>query len=253
MPQGVMALAKLLASDSDPDVRRNAAHGLGLVSYHVGQQAATSSLHVLMTALSDADAGVRRHSAQALGKLGELAKPASSELARLLEDSNSDVRRNAANALKNLGSTGLGIESLPSLVSALGDRSYKVRRNSAVALGKLGAEASGAVVALGCALGDEHKEVRRRAAEALGLIQLGVGPEEAVLLGRALSDEDADTRRVAALALLRLGEVSRVCVGVLELALGGECDKKTRGLIKQVLLALGAMWRTTCTSLPYPL
>ncbi len=67
------------------------------------QQTATKSVAVLIEALKAADAMTRLHSAEALGCLGPLARPAATALRQSIQDENDHVREAAAQALKAIG------------------------------------------------------------------------------------------------------------------------------------------------------
>jgi HEAT repeat protein len=64
LPAGIVPLANLLSSESDPEVRQMAAFGLGLI----GRQEATG---VLRNALADPSPIVRGRAAEALGLIGD--------------------------------------------------------------------------------------------------------------------------------------------------------------------------------------
>jgi HEAT repeat protein len=66
-------------------------------------QIATKSVPVLIEALSATDATTRLHAAEALGRLGPLARPAAPALKGRLQDADQHVRDAAAQALNSLG------------------------------------------------------------------------------------------------------------------------------------------------------
>ena len=57
----------------------------------------------LITALGDADEGVRRSAAEALGRIGPAAAEAVPALITALGDADAEVRRSAAEALGRIG------------------------------------------------------------------------------------------------------------------------------------------------------
>ena len=82
----------------------------------------------LIERLGSTDPGVRRHAAEALGRIGPAAVPA---LIRALKDRHHLVRSSAAHALG-----GLGPATLPALIRALKDKDKGVRQHAAQALKK---------------------------------------------------------------------------------------------------------------------
>jgi HEAT repeat protein len=284
------ALADALQGDTEAEVRRNAAHGLGLLyacrserqqgkkdksqtqppgcSNTAHHDRFPLALSHLIAALSDGDAGVRRHAAQALGGMGPAASPAATQLGKTLQDPNGDVRRNAALAMNSIGARagsghasssaggdgGAGVSER--LVGALSDSSYKVRRNAVQALGKLGAGAGPDVVVPLCGLlqSDGHIDVRKRSADALGLVLSGLrgttGSTEGAaatadkaglnaLAATLSSHADSDVRRLSALALARVGAcaggLASDVVGVLKEVCENDDCPKVRGLARQTV------------------
>ena len=150
---------------------------------------------VFIKALSDDDFDVRRHAAEALGKLGD--KRAVDPLINALSDDDFWVRLSAAEALGRLGDT----RAVDPLIKMLSDDYSGVRRDAAEALGLLADKR--AVDPLIEALADNDSHVRREAAEALGRL----GDKRAVdPLIEALADDDSGGRRSAAEALEQLGQ-----------------------------------------------
>jgi len=244
-------LIALLVSDTDAEVRRNAAHALGHALLVVDPAATATPVGLLARALADdADEGVRRHAAQALGRLGALARPAAAALAQALGDPHPDVRRNAAAALNATGGAGVtgGIGSsdgerdrvvlVAQLAKALQDPNHKVRKSATQTLGKLGelgaTHCAAAAVLLVDATTDEHQAVRRSAVEALGKVAAGPPPRgrpglpPSVVAGMGqvvLLHADMDIRRRVAVVLSRLGEGARPAASALREA---AVDLKTR-------------------------
>jgi HEAT repeat protein len=71
---------------------------------HENKQTATKSLPVLIEALDASDAMTRLHAAEALGRLGPLARPAVATLRERLKDGDGHVREAAAQTLNAIGS-----------------------------------------------------------------------------------------------------------------------------------------------------
>jgi hypothetical protein len=128
----------------------------------------------LADGFQDADVGLRRNVALALGVLGGGYWPGLSEL--------------------DIGS------ALPSLTTALTDADPSVRAWSAQAIGHIGADASSAVPALILLLENEDEGSRNSA--CIGLRGIGPAASSALpALRRALSDSRDDVRRFARLAI----------------------------------------------------
>ncbi|MGL4555772.1 MAG: HEAT repeat domain-containing protein [Gemmataceae bacterium] len=109
---------------------------------------ASSAAPALRKAMRDADAYVRRFSAQALGKIGPDAadvKATVSTLALAMNDTQPEVQLAAADAL-----AWIGPPALDALLSALKDPTKvpAVRKRAAQGLGRIGPAARGAVPAL---------------------------------------------------------------------------------------------------------
>ena len=174
---------------------------------------------VFIKALSDDDSDVRRHAAEALGKLGD--KRAVDPLINALADDDSIVRRDAAEALGLLGDK----RAVDPLIKALGDKEEWVRRTAAKALEQLGqpewaqyvrgddddfrrlgsSKDPRAVDPLIKALAepDYIYDIRQAVAKALGHL----GDKRAIdPLIKALADNDSMVRKVAAEALEQLGQ-----------------------------------------------
>lgn len=117
--------------------------------------------------LKSSDYGVRRHTAEKLGRLQ--VKDAVPELIELLEDTNWNVRKAAVSALGSIGEKSAASALLP----VLRDTDWFVREAAAVALGKLGDVS--AVSALRECLQDEVFSVKKAANSALQ--KLGVETE----------------------------------------------------------------------------
>lgn len=153
------------------------------------------ALRGLVEALGDGDAVTRRHAAEDLGELGDIA--ALPALLRALEDPVVAVRESAADAvaamgrpeaaqaaaglldsdeasLRNLGQeilTALGPVAVESLTACLGSPASDVRKFALDALGRIGEVSEIHATQLLCAmLGDPNINVAGAAAEALGRV-----------------------------------------------------------------------------------
>jgi HEAT repeat protein len=170
--------------------------------------------------LSKPDAAVRRSAVFALGKIGDGARRAVPQIAKLLEtDPDAGVRETAAAAIGDMlmdrlpgAGRELAANELKALQRALEkDADPRVRRSAAYALGACGPQAAPAVDLLVRSLQHEDASVRQNAAWALGQI----GPEQAgeaavEPLCAKLRDADALVRRDAAGALGLLGRPAAV-------------------------------------------
>jgi HEAT repeat protein len=144
-------------------------------------------------------AEVRLAAAVALGNLKQPADEVLSDLLPLLDDPDVGVRRTTAEALGRLANPG----AVACLRSALHDAEEAVRALSAEALGRIGAPAAAAAPDLVRLLRDARRRVRREAATALGRIQ-AANPDVLAGLEQAAQDEDKGVRTQAAQALRKL-------------------------------------------------
>ena len=154
-------LAKVLATDTNADLRRTAAWGL---SKYTGNPVASSALTRAL--LHDANASVRETAAWALARDRDSATGAVSALATALRgDASDSVRATAAWALGSIHDDA----AVPALTSALADKSADVRTRAVWALGSVRPRsAPGALVAK---LRDSDPDVRSLAAWALFTIR----------------------------------------------------------------------------------
>jgi HEAT repeat protein len=213
-------------------VRATAAWALGRIG--AGDEATVALLAKLLR--TSPLAPIRRAAAEALGTLGEPAKPAIAELVQALEDKDSVVRVNAAVALWRiekhakalpalvetlekgqspgpyeaalaLGRLNIGAGAAPALVRAFRHADADVRRAAVQSLGRLGRPA---LPAIKTALADPNEEVCRCATEALGWMdgQTSLEPLKMVLKNEPsiLGHDSPAARRAAARALERLGQ-----------------------------------------------
>lgn len=179
---------------------------------------------VLLIALDDTDAKIRRRVVNALGKLGTSC--AVEPLITALKDSNLEVRREVVESLGEIGDT-RAVEPLSAVIK---DNDWRVRAKVVEALDRLGEPA---VEPLSIALNDYAVDVRRKAVKALG--KMG-GVWAANLLIVALEDRNAIVRAEAAEALGKLGD-ARV-VEQLVVALG-DGDRNVRVAVVGALREFG--------------
>lgn len=179
----VPALAGALAHKDDT-IGRTAA----------SQLARLGATTLLIEALEDTHASVRRHAVAGLGQTQdpEVVEP----LIRALVDAEWIVRREVADALGSIPDPRV---VLP-LTSALRDSDQRVREQSAVALGRTGDVR--ALAPLIAALKDTDRHVRGAAVK--GLSHLG-SPQAVSSLAQALADSHPTVRTEAASALGELG------------------------------------------------
>ncbi len=153
---------------------------------------------------------VRRNSARALGTLGEPAKPAVAELARLLDDPDATARVNAAGALWQIDRHG---RAIPVLLEMLHQPAGPGPYQAADCLGRIGQLPEPALIGLVDALKHPSADVRRVAARSLGRI----GPTVVPRLARPLGDSDESVRLAA---VETLGWIGRPAVAGLIKMLG---------------------------------
>ena len=195
----------------DKFVRRDAAEALGNLG-----DAAKPYVKDLVYILKDKNVNefVRRGAAIALGNLGDAAKPHIPDLVDILKDKNVNefVRGDAAKALGNLGDAAK--PHIPDLVDILKDKNVNefVRGDAAKALGNLGDAAKPHIPDLVDILKDKNVNefVRGDAAKALGNLGDAAKPYAKDLVD-ILNDENVDSlvRYNAAEALGNLGDVAK--------------------------------------------
>jgi HEAT repeat protein len=208
----------------------------------IAQQTLKLALEGLADPLrGDKSTEVRQTAAEALGRLGKDARPATEPLTAALKDKSDTVRAAAAEALGRIGPDAK--DAAPALVEALRDKKAdrSVRLFAAFALGRIDPTPPNlAVAALGEVLRDAESpaEVRKAAADSLGL--LGKGAEDAVpALAEALNDtKNVEVRRSAAVALAQIGSPAVKALPELRQATRDE-DKFVRSHATHVLAGLG--------------
>ena len=227
-------LVALCLEDRDPAVRGAAARAL------IALKHCSPAVLTLAAALTHTQLRVRRHAAQALGKMGAAAVGAAAQLGNALSDSSADVRRNAALALNSFSEGNQ--QHATKLVVALRDASHKVRRNAAQALGRIPSAAADSTLteALSDVLSsDVNNDVRKRAADALGLLGPSISAEAIRCLGAVLvRDSHPDVRRLCAVALSKMGLASRAALGSLNESMQQELVPQIRGLVNSIVTKL---------------
>lgn len=190
-------LARILATESNPSLRRIAAWGLE--DYAHKQVAAEA----LATALRrDADASVREMAAWALADANRSGIAVDALVAALRGDASTRVREIAAWSLGNVG--GRSATATDALSAALSDANVGVRRRAAWALGNSDLrQAPPALIAL---LRDPNSEMRELAAWSLYQIE---DPAAIPALDAALRRESDKSLQIAYIrALAAIGERS---------------------------------------------
>jgi HEAT repeat protein/beta-lactamase regulating signal transducer with metallopeptidase domain len=180
----VRALIRALTQDADAGVRRAAAWALGQLE----DRTATAALSTALA--DDTSVEVRRTVAWALGQIEDPG--AVHALGQALSDADAEVRHTALWALGQIESP----EAIPALTRALGDEAAEVRKTAVWALGQI--ESPGAVGPLSSLVDDPDAEVREQVMWALGQIE---SAEAVAPVSRGLSDASPRVRQQAAWAL----------------------------------------------------
>jgi HEAT repeat protein len=123
---------------------------------------AEKGIQILITGLNDPDPAVREHTAVALGRAGDLARPATATLWKLAEDPSVSVR---AAAYKTL--LGLSPQDLQPLTALLLHPVADVRNHAAEMLSQFGNLTEECIPTLMQALKDEDSFIRNMSAQAL--------------------------------------------------------------------------------------
>lgn len=158
---------------------------------HVASVGGERMVSPLARLLTDADPGVRRAAADALGKAGAAAGPAAPALAQALRDPVEEVRWAAGAALGRLGAP-----AVPVFVAALAEGDASARRQAAAGLGELGAQGRPAGDTLRDHGRDPDPGVRMECAAALCRV-LDDPAEGLALLGEALRAGDRESCQAA--------------------------------------------------------
>ena len=145
-PASIAALARALR-DPDPEMRRDVAVALDVIGggwWHFADGGAKldmrPALPALLTALRDADPGVRAWAAQDISDIGATAATAVPHLRAMLHSPDPGSRGSACSALGGIGPAARG--ALPELRQALNDSSPEVRqsaRDAIVSIDRAGA------------------------------------------------------------------------------------------------------------------
>ncbi len=157
---GTKAVPDLLAMLADECELRRGRAGYALSA--IG----AAAVEPLGAMLSHANPATRVAVAIVLGDIGLAAGPAAAELVKATKDPHEDVRRHAAEALGNVGQVAPTV-AVPALMEALGDPHPRVRQEVTFALCRLGSWAVDAVDALEQVLDDENRYVHSDALCAL--------------------------------------------------------------------------------------
>jgi HEAT repeat protein/energy-coupling factor transporter ATP-binding protein EcfA2 len=190
--EAVPALINAL-SDSNSDVRKNAAWALGKIG-------SPEAVLALINALSDSS-GVCRSAVEALREISS-PKTLLPVLINALSDNEWSVRKNAVKALEKIGSP----EVVPVLINALSDNDWSVRKDVVGALGIIGSPE--AVPALSNALSDSNSDIRKTAAWALERISASKKSAEVVsALIKVFRDNEPETLAVVIKALRNNGSI----------------------------------------------
>ena len=151
----VPLMINMIRGNDNDSIRYNIILGLGKIG-------SPSVIPVLIEALDDDDAYVRRAAIHQLCVIREPISQVVPALMQTLADSDSHVRFLGAIALSKIGEPAIAV-----LIEGLSDEVDVVRREAAFALGKMGPTAQTAVPALKQALKDKDKRVRQKATRAL--------------------------------------------------------------------------------------
>ncbi len=253
-------IGQLLFYEDDAEVRLAATDILGAVAQEVDDEIAVDAVDPLITVLNTDEAwAVRRRAAEALGRLGDVARDngAVEPLIAQMQHERSEVRASAAEALGRLedpaaagplvdllltnriGATAeiavalerIGRAAIEPITPALDHPEVEVRLTAAQTLATIGTSES--VIPLGRALGDPEVKVRRAAASALRHLA-----DERVLdqVAAALGDGSSEVYYSARDALVRLGSPA---IPVLLNSLGSE-NTRVAFIAQQALSRIGA-------------
>lgn len=198
---GSAAVLEVLIGDVDVDVRREAAHSLGVLGDPAGVPA-------LLTGLQDPNSFVRRWAADGLAPFA--ARP---EVVAALETAMHDpaamVGMSAAKALRRPAPVWQPPHpaDVAGAIRALGDPDPTTRKDACKFLAQV--EDDAAQDALLVAAQDRDSEVRKSAVEALGWDE---GPKGTAALTAALRDVDPDVVVTALDAFRRRGDLDRAAV-----------------------------------------
>lgn len=189
-------LAKII--ESNPDLADSAVYALGSMG-----EAAVPALAQIVD--SDADVDVRSTALGTLGEQGEAAKPVEKQIVGCLDDESLTIRVRAAAALAALGNRDERLAGI--LVDGLADSGDGNNGWSAtMGLQQLGEEAAPAVPRIIKLLDSEDPEVAERAASALQRIGGETEGAAAAYLDYVLEAEDEEEFESRAYGLSRFGD-----------------------------------------------
>ena len=227
----VDALVRLLRTEADWSVRREAVLALGQLGPAASKAAATlveafagdprmrrlaasalGAIHAdpndilpgLLKAMRSPDTFTRRDALEALGRVGRRAGSARDAVAAMLrDDADAENRLRAAMVLADTDPN--APEVLPVLLAAMGDRESAQRTRAIWALHRFAAKEPRVLAAV-AALLDEPEDQHLRAEAAWALGEVGPPARSCVpRLARLLADEQEEPRGAAAWALGRIG------------------------------------------------
>ena len=195
-PEAVEVLVAAMA-DANAAVRKDAAASLGQLAPRIAQP--EKAVQGLVAALSDPDPSVRAASAHALARFREKAASALPALLKATQDAHANVRYAAWGAINSIGKA--GEEAYPYVVQGLRDPDPRARRMATVVVGTLRLKTPEIVELLVGLLADPSWCQRLEAVRVLGRL----GPEERsavwAIIGRLLEDPHPLVRMEAARAL----------------------------------------------------
>ncbi len=179
--------------EGQADVRFYLVWGLGFVGTE-----AKSATPIVVKALADPSAAVRRKAAFTLGRIDADPDAVVDAMVAALADTDNDVRDAAAASLPKMSKA-----AVPVLIKAIQGEKKDVRKMAMKVLGTIGSEAAPAIPDLNGHLLDS-KGFENEAAEALA----GIGAPALKVLTAAAADERGPTRAIAVNALHKIGAPS---------------------------------------------
>ena len=179
------------------------------------------AVKTLQVALADNSPAVRAQAARSLGRIGNSASIAATDLIRLLKDDDETVRQEAIEAVGKVGGPSAAI--VEALVAILQDANASLKILAARELGTMGEAASSAFAALAPLLQDRDESVRDAAAEAIGRIGY-LNEVKADELTEGLASPDSVIRAQTAEALGTIGETAHEAASALVDALTDQND-----------------------------
>jgi hypothetical protein len=197
-PEAISAApaVRQLLGDQNQLVRAHAAWALWEI-----EGDAEIAVDVLQKSLTSKSTHVVQFASYALGNLGEFARPAAPTLGMLLSDEDAYVRLHAAEALTRVCDGEDATNAMDTLVLLLKDADAGVRALAATTLAEAdGDDAAIAIAALTEALGDDDAGVRSAAALSLGAFG-SAAQSAAAKLEQAVANDQTNVREAATTAL----------------------------------------------------